>query len=282
MRLLALLLICAGTHCQAAVKLSFMTLNQYQQANWIQVSDNSTFDLLTNGSFTVSTYVSRAVGSYGGLGLGYVFAKGSLTNNLLGALINNSGNLFYRYTTNETLASANQALMNDSQPFQYANTNWGFALARNFSSDPIEYVNGVKNGISSWNIGTGALHPNVNNGFPFMIGSSQAVQPDQIPNYVSFGGTFSDFAVWNKALDNRQIQMLTGAHLKRLPLQFSPGNLIFYLPFDQAHDQENVGAVTNLFLDLSLNRNHGSPIPGTNVPSIQGLAERKLSYPPNE
>ncbi len=100
------------------------------------------------------------------------------------------------------------------------------------------------------------------------------------------GGTYSmgyermsEVSIYNTNLTTIQCQNLNRSHVKRMPLQIRPQNLILYVPADAYPDGTWISS-TNSLRDWSGKNNHASP--ATNVGQILIRAERICSYPPNE
>lgn len=78
-----------------------------------------------------------------------------------------------------------------------------------------------------------------------------------------------DFTFWNKELTAAQILLLAKSYKKRMPLQIETGNLMLYLPFDEA----NIGSNYGTAYDWSGNSRNATMV--NNPTGAEGI----LSYP---
>lgn len=91
-------------------------------------------------------------------------------------------------------------------------------------------------------------------------------------------GTIDEVAVWNAELTDNDISILANSKVKHMPLQISPGNIIFYLPMDDQPDGTSADGDTLVNQDNPGTAN-GTGNDGANNTGLTWKAEAVLSYP---
>lgn len=131
------------------------------------------------------------------------------------------------------------------------------------------YVNGVEDANSP---ASSASCTGLVNAGNLLIGDTNAPT-----NLKPFDGKITEVAMWNVVLTQAQVSQLALSRVKRMPLQISPSNLIFYSPLDDQPDGTSFDGDTALDYDATANNGTGDN--GANNTGLTAKAEEVLSYP---